>query len=157
MRQYLTFVLGTDVYAVGILAVKEIIEYPDLIEVPMLPVYIRGVINLRGAVVPVIDPAVRFGRPLLRRARRSCVVIIEVILEGQPQVAGIMVDGVDSVLEIPDSDIEPPPSCAGRIRVDFIQGMAKINGRLVILLDAQQLLAGSVPEAAGNEAHAALV
>lgn len=155
-RQYLTFTLGTDAFAIGILAVKEIIGYPDLTPVPMMPAHIRGVINLRGAVVPVIDAAVRFGRPTAQRSRRSCVVIIEVMLESRPQVVGIMVDGVESVLEISASDIEPPPSCAGRIRVDFIEGMAKVNGRFVILLAAGQMLAGSEPNATGGTAEAAV-
>ena len=140
-RQYLTFMLGREVFALGILGVKEIIEYSNLTEVPMMPACMRGVINLRGSVVPVIDLSVRFGRQASNRTRRTCIVIIEVLAQEQRKDIGIIVDAVDSVLEIPDSDIEPPPTFGAKIRADFIQGMGKVNGRFVILLDVNHVLA----------------
>ena len=123
--QYLTFMLGTEMFAIGILCIKEIIEYGNLTVVPMMPAFVRGVINLRGAVVPVVDLSARFGRPNSAISRRSCVVIIEAAsADGQAQDIGLLVDTVSAVLEIPASQIEPPPSFGAKIRADFISGMA---------------------------------
>src|SRR5258708_2008580 len=139
--QYLTFTLGSEVFAIGILAIKEIIEYSALTPVPMMPAYVRGVINLRGAVVPVLDLSVRFGKPASPVTKRTCIVIIEICTSGQRQDVGIVVDTVDSVLDIPPDQIEPPPAFGARISTDFIQGMGKVNGRFVILLDVNCVLA----------------
>jgi purine-binding chemotaxis protein CheW len=141
MHQYLTFVLSDEVFAIGILAIKEIIEYTHLTAVPMTPAYVRGVINLRGAVVPVLDLSVRFGKASSPVTKRTCIVIIEIHLEGERHDVGVVVDTVNAVLDIPATDIEPPPSFGARIRTDFIQGMGKVNGRFVILLDVHQVLA----------------
>jgi purine-binding chemotaxis protein CheW len=137
---YLTFVLSGEMYAIGILSVKEIIEYGNLTQVPMMPDFIRGVVNLRGAVVPVVDLSARFGRPPSEITRRSCIVIIEVGTESERQDVGVVVDSVSEVLEIPGSEIEPAPSFGARIRVDFIRGMGKVNGRFVIILDVDRTL-----------------
>jgi len=144
--QYLTFMLAGEVFAVGILAVKEIIEYRGLTEVPMMPACVRGVINLRGAVVPVIDLPARFGRPTSQVTKRTCTVIVEVQAADERHVIGMVVDAVNEVIEIPPSDIEPAPSFGTRIRSDFIQGMGKVRDKFVILLDADQVL--SIDEAA---------
>ncbi len=139
-QQYLTFMLGGEIFAIGILAIKEIIEYGNLTEVPMMPDYIRGVINLRGSVVPVVDLSARFGRPGTELTRRTCIVIIEVATEEEKQVVGVVVDAVNEVLEIPAEQIEPPPSFGARIRTDFICGMGKVGGRFVILLNVSRVL-----------------
>jgi purine-binding chemotaxis protein CheW len=138
--QYLTFLLGGDAFAIGILAIKEIIEYGDLTEVPMMPAYIRGVINLRGAVVPVMDLQARFGRPSGAITKKTCIVIVEIGLHEQRQVIGVLVDAVNEVLDIPHAEIEPPPAFGTRIRADFIHGMGKVRGKFVILLDVDQVL-----------------
>lgn len=138
--QYLTFGLGAEIYGVGILSVKEIIEYGQLTVVPMMPRCTRGVINLRGAVVPVIDLASRFGRPPTEVGRRSCIVITEVEADGERQVVGVVVDAVNEVLEIPADRIEPPPSFGLRIRADFISGMARVEGGFIVLLDIARVL-----------------
>lgn len=160
-RQYLTFSLGGEMFAVGILNVKEIIEYGNLTEVPMMPAFIRGVINLRGAVVPVIDLAVRFGNASTTAGRRTCIVIIEITSEDIQQDIGIVVDAVSEVLDIPASEIEPPPSFGARIRADFIDGMGKIDGKFVIILNIQRVLSveeiatlTTVGNAAGRGAEA---
>jgi purine-binding chemotaxis protein CheW len=140
-QQYLTFMLGGDVFAIGILAIKEIIEYSDLTAVPMVPAYVRGVINLRGAVVPVIDVLVRFGKKPSDVTKRTCIVIIEIATLGERQDVGVVVDSVDAVLDIPGSEIEPPPAFGAKIRTDFIRGVGKVNGRFVILLDVDHVLA----------------
>ncbi|VTU25249.1 MULTISPECIES: chemotaxis protein CheW [unclassified Variovorax] len=138
--QYLTFMLAGEAFAIGILAIKEIIEYHSLTEVPMMPASVRGVINLRGAVVPVMDLLARFGRPSSEVSKRTCIVIVEVETGGERQVIGVMVDAVNEVLDIAPADIEPPPNFGARIRSDFIQGMGKVKGRFVILLDVDHVL-----------------
>jgi purine-binding chemotaxis protein CheW len=139
-QQYLTFMLGGETYAMGILAIKEIIEYGNLTEVPRMPKFIRGVINLRGAVVPVIDLSSRFGKQATQVTRRTCIVIIEVANGNETQDVGVMVDAVNAVLEIPLQEIEPPPSFGANIRADFMSGMGKVNGKFVIILNIHHVL-----------------
>ena len=139
-HQYLTFLLSGEMMAIAILNIKEIIEYGSLTEVPMMPGFIRGVINLRGSVVPVVDLSVRFGRNKTEISRRTCIVIIEVEGDGEKHDIGVMVDSVSEVLEIPRSEIEPPPAFGAKIRVDFIHGMGKVAGKFVIILDANKVL-----------------
>ena len=138
--QYLTFTLGGEMFAVGILNVKEIIEYGNLTEIPMMPAFIRGVINLRGSVVPVIDLAARFGGNPSELGRRTCIVIVEVADGELQHDIGIMVDAVSEVLDIPGSEIEPPPSFGAKIRADFIFGMGKVAGKFVIILNINKVL-----------------
>lgn len=139
-QQYLTFMLGGETFAIGILAIKEIIEYGNLTEVPMMPAYIRGVINLRGSVVPVVDLSARFGRKSTQLTRRTCIVIIEVASDEEKQVVGVVVDAVNEVLEIPQEQIEPPPAFGAKIRTDFIRGMGKVNSKFVIILNVGNVL-----------------
>jgi purine-binding chemotaxis protein CheW len=140
-QQYLTFLLSGEMFAIGILNIKEIIEYGSLTEVPMMPGFIRGVINLRGSVVPVVDLSSRFGRNKTEVSRRTCIVIIEVQgVDESKQDIGVMVDSVSEVLEIPRSEIEPPPAFGAKIRVDFIHGMGKVAGKFVIILNADKVL-----------------
>jgi purine-binding chemotaxis protein CheW len=138
--QYLTFMLGGEIFAIGILRIKEIIEYGSLTEVPRMPEFIRGVINLRGAVVPVIDLSSRFGKQASTVSRRTCIVIIEVLHEEEQHVVGVMVDAVNEVLDIPATEIEPAPTFGAKIRADFIRGMGKVEGKFVILLDVDHVL-----------------
>ena len=139
-QQYLTFLLGGEMFAIGILNIKEIIEYGSLTTVPMMPAFIRGVINLRGAVVPVIDLSARFGHAQSSITRRSCIVIIEVQAEGEKHDVGVVVDAVSEVLEIHASQIEPPPNFGARIRADFIAGMGKVKDKFVIILNVDRVL-----------------
>lgn len=138
--QYLTFLLGGEMYAVSILNIKEIIGYGQPTQVPMMPSYVRGIINLRGRVVPVIDLLPRFGRESSEVGKRTCVVIIDVEVEDERQDIGIVVDAVSEVLHIPDTDIEPPPAFGAKIRADFIAGMGKINNKFVVLLNVEKVL-----------------
>lgn len=156
-QQYLTFTLGEALFAVGTLNVREIIEYGHLTPVPLMPPSILGVINLRGGVVPILDLGQRFGQGATQVSRRSCIVILEVQRSGIDQVIGIVVEAVNAVLEIPEQDIEPPPSFGSQIPTDFLIGMGKLDTRLVVLLDIGrvlslddlQLLAGrELPESA---------
>lgn len=138
--QYLTFTLAGETYAMGILTIKEIIEYRGQTEVPMMPSCVRGVINLRGAVVPVIDLAVRFGKPPSTVGKRSCIVIVEIADGGDHQVVGVMVDAVSEVLDIPASEIEPTPQLGTRIGREFIAGIGKVRGKFVMLLEVGRAL-----------------
>ncbi len=139
-EQYLTFVLGEETFAIGILRIKEIIEFSGITTVPMMPPCIRGVINLRGAVVPVLDLAARFGRPSSPATRRTCIVIVEVNGDSERHDIGVVVDAVNEVLEIPPTEIEAAPSFGTRLRADLICGMGKVNGRFVIILDTDRVL-----------------
>lgn len=139
-HQYLTFVLGRETFALGILAIKEILEYSEPTEIPMMPAFIRGVVNLRGAAVPVVDLCARFGRPSMPVTKKTCIVIIETQLGEESHVIGVVVDQVNEVLEIPDADIEPAPSFGASIRTDFIQGMGKVRGKFVIVLEVNRVL-----------------
>jgi purine-binding chemotaxis protein CheW len=141
-KQYLTFMLGGEMFSITILSIKEIIWYANLTEVPMMPACIRGVINLRGAVVPVMDLSNRFGKPSTPVVKSTCIVIVEVptATEGEHQNMGVVVDSVQAVLEIPTSEIEPAPSFGAKIRPDFIEGIAKVNGKFVILLNVNRVL-----------------
>jgi purine-binding chemotaxis protein CheW len=154
-QQYLTFMLGSEMFAVGTMSVKEIIEYGQLTAVPMMPSFIRGVINLRGAVVPVIDLGARFGRAASDITRRTSIVIVEVPSEDGQQDIGVVVDAVSAVLEIAPSEIEPAPAFGAKIRSDFMAGMGKVNGRFVILLDVGKVLSvddiATLATAAGQE------
>lgn len=145
--QYLTFVLGAETFAIGIMAIKEIIEYASLTEVPMMPSYVRGVINLRGAVVPVLDLPVRFGKASSAVTKRTCIVIIDVMLGSERHVLGLVVDAVNAVLDIPPGDIEPPPAFGASIRTEFIRGMVKINSKFVIVIDVDHVLAADEVQA----------
>lgn len=138
--QYLTFLLGPEMFAISILKIKEILEYSEMTTVPMMPSFVRGVINLRGAVVPVVDLSARFGRHKMDVTRRSCIVIIETEGEAGKQDLGLMVDSVSEVLEIPQNQIEPAPSFGTNIRADFISGMGKVDGKFVITLEVDKVL-----------------
>lgn len=142
--QYLTFLINGEMFAINILGVKEIIEYGNITPIPLMPGFIRGVINLRGSVVSVVDLNARFGNEPSAITRRSCIIIIEGMAaqgdEPMGQDIGIVVDSVSAVLGIPQADIEPPPSFGARIRADFINGMGKVNGKFVILIDTAKVL-----------------
>ena len=139
-QQYLTFTVASEVFAIAISVIKEIIEYRPPTEVPMMPPHIRGVINLRGRVVPVIDLAVRFGRDKGVASRRTCIVILEIHQEEQQQEIGVVVDAVSAVIDMADTDIEPPPKFGAKLRTDFISGMGKIDDKFVIILDVDKVL-----------------
>jgi purine-binding chemotaxis protein CheW len=146
--QYLTFYLAGEEYAIGILRVKEILEYDTLTPVPQTPPAIRGVINLRGRVVPVVDLAVKFGLPATPITKRTCIVIVEVALDGQPTVMGVMADAVSQVMDLAPTDIEAPPVFGTQVRVDYLQGLGKVGKRFVLLLDVDQVLAAAELRAA---------
>ncbi|GAB7128125.1 chemotaxis protein CheW [Silvimonas sp. JCM 19000] len=139
-QQYLTFTLGAEVFAVVIHHIKEIIEYSAVTQVPLMPPFVHGVINLRGSVLPVIDLSIRFGRAPTPVGRRTCVVVLNLDFAGEAHSVGMLVDAVNAVIEIPASQIEPAPSFGTPLRAEFIAGMGKINNQFVILLDVAHVL-----------------
>jgi purine-binding chemotaxis protein CheW len=143
--QYLTFSLKGETYALGILSIKEIINYDRLTEVPMMPSFIRGVINLRGRVVPIVDLLARFGQGSTLIAKRTSIVIVETVdqgSEGSPVTEiGIIVDAVNEVVDIAADAIEPAPSFGTHIRPEFIIGMAKRNDYFIVMLAVNNVLA----------------
>jgi len=151
--QYLTFFIRGEEYAVSILRVKEIIEYESITRVPTTPAHVRGVLNLRGTVLPVIDLAAKFGHGDSEATRTTCVIVAETKHLGQAPspdrtgegacptlVVGLLADAVSSVVDIPADAVEPPPSFGTNIRVDFLTGMGKLEGRLVLILDLDRIL-----------------
>lgn len=138
--QYLTFRVNEELYAFGILNVKEILEYGNVTQVPMMPDFIQGVINLRGEVVPVINLARRFGMKSPPITKRSCVIIVEVKNDDKQQDLGVMVDFVSEVLEIAASNMRSTPGFGARIRTDFIRCMGKLGDDFVIILDENKVL-----------------
>ncbi|VAW78581.1 Positive regulator of CheA protein activity (CheW) [hydrothermal vent metagenome] len=140
MRQCLTFMLSGKVYGLDILNIKEIIEYGELTEVPMTPDFISGVINLRGSVVPVIDLNKRFLGKAIECSKRTSIIILEVNSADLVIEIGVTVDIVNEVLDIHSSEIEPPPKMGNQIQTNFINGMAKVDDKFLILLDVESLL-----------------
>lgn len=153
--QCLTFQLGEEIFAIDILCIKEIIECRRLTVVPMMPDAVRGVINLRGAVVPVIDLHARFGHALGDIGKRTCIVIVEVDDNQGPQVVGLLVDAVNEVIDVDPADLAPPPAFGARVRSDFIRGIAKVDDRFVIVLHVAQVSSlGALHESPGHAAAA---
>lgn len=140
-QHYLTFVVGEDCLGINILTIKEILEYRNVTVVPRMPSFIRGVINLRGSVVPVVDLAGRFGRPLIATGRRSCVIIVDTHDEdGMQQDVGVLVDAVNAVVDIAEQAIQATPHFGTGIRADFLHGMGRVDDRFVLLLDTSRVL-----------------
>ncbi|QEP44344.1 purine-binding chemotaxis protein CheW [Ectothiorhodospiraceae bacterium BW-2] len=139
-EQYLTFVTGGETFAIAILDVKEIIEIEQMTRVPMTPNFIRGVINLRGNVVPVIDLSSRLGRQVSEITKKSCIVLVEMSHEAETQTIGMMVDEVNEILEIDESHTQPPPNFGTDIRTEFIRAMGRVGEEFIILLNVEHVL-----------------
>ena len=140
LDQYLTFHVGGELFAVGILDIKEIIEVGGVSRVPLTPEFIRGVINLRGRVLPVLDLSARLGRGTTDLTKRSCIVIVEVQSGERSQTLGMLVDEVNEVLEIAPENIQPAPDFGTDIRTDFIDRMGKIDERFIVILSVNNVL-----------------
>lgn len=138
--QYLTFSLGQGEYAIAVLRVREIIEHETVTRVPSTPAFVRGVINLRGSVVAVVDLARKFGLPESPVTKRTCIVIVEVESENGKLVMGVLADAVNQVVEFRPEEIEAPPSFGTPVRVDYLQGLGKLGGEFVLILDTDRVL-----------------
>ncbi|MBW2147233.1 MAG: purine-binding chemotaxis protein CheW [Deltaproteobacteria bacterium] len=138
--KYLTFNLGKEEYGLEILKVREIIGLMDITTVPQTPGYVKGVINLRGKVIPVIDLRLKFGIEEKDYDERTCIVVVEVSGKSNSLQMGIVVDSVSEVLNIKSDDIEDTPSFGAKLNTDYILGMAKTEGGVKILLDIDRVL-----------------
>jgi purine-binding chemotaxis protein CheW len=138
--KYLTFTLGGEEYGIGILKIREIIGMLPVTAVPRTPAHVKGVINLRGKVIPVVDLRLRFGMESIPYTERTCIIVVEVESDRLQVIIGIVVDAVSEVLAIKAEDIAPTPSFGTRLETDYILGMAKMQGGVKILLDIDRVL-----------------
>ena len=138
--KYLTFSLAEEEYGIGILKIKEIIGMMPITTVPQTPEFIKGVINLRGKVIPVTDLRIRFGIDADAYTERTCIIVVEIVREITTLQIGIVVDAVSEVLNITDKDVEDTPTFGIKLKTDYILGMAKIDGGVKILLDIDKVL-----------------
>ncbi|MCE4556697.1 chemotaxis protein CheW [Roseateles cellulosilyticus] len=134
-RQFLSFTLGSELFGMDIRTVREIIQHGAITPVPLMPDFVRGVINLRGAVVPVIDLQARFGRGPASVGKKTCIIIFDGQRDGERVELGMMVDAVSEVVALEAGDTEPPPQFGGAARRDFIAGMGRRGERFLVLLD----------------------
>ena len=139
-RKVLLFAVGPETYGMEIARIKEIIEYGGVTKVPLTPAHIRGVVNLRGNVVPVVDLAVRLGRRASDVGRRTCIVVLEVPCAEELLDIGMVVDAVNEVMDVADRDVQPAPSFGASVREEFIAGMGKAGDRFVIILNQDTTL-----------------
>ncbi len=138
--QYLTFTLGDAVFAMDIRTVNEIIQPAAMTVVPLMPDFLRGVINLRGAVVPVIDLQSRLGGRLITVGSKTCIVVFDASQGGEKTELGLMVDAVSEVIDIAAQDIEPPPPFGTPVARQFIRGMGKVEGEFIVILEPERVL-----------------
>jgi len=135
VNQYLTFKLDEEVFALEITKVREVLDFSNVTKVPQTPAFMRGVINLRGSVVPVVDMRVKFSMAEAHATVNTCIIIVEVMLAGESSVLGALVDSVQEVLELDPDQIELPPRIGTKLETEFIRGMGKHNETFIIILD----------------------
>jgi purine-binding chemotaxis protein CheW len=138
--KYLTFVIGKEEFGVAVLTVREIMGIQDITAVPQTPPYLKGVINLRGKVIPVIDLRLKFGLPSIDYTQRTCIIVVQVKHGATALLMGIVVDEVSEVLTMAPADIEDTPDFGANVATNYILGMAKIKGKVKILLDINEVL-----------------
>jgi len=141
-RKVLSFALGSEEYGLDILAVREIIGLIDITPLPQSPEYVKGVINLRGKIIPVLELRTRFGMPSVNYTDETCIIVVDVPVdnEGDSRLMGLVVDTVREVLDIPTSSIEPPPQFGTSIPMDYITGIGKIREKVVVMLDTSKVM-----------------
>lgn len=137
--QYLSFKLDEEIYAMDINHVREVLDFTQMTKVPRMPDFMRGVINLRGGVVPVVDLRVKFGMEEAQASVDTCIIIIEVSLDGEETILGIMVDSVQEVMSLEPDQIEPAPRIGTRLKTEFIKGMGKKDNEFIIILESKKV------------------
>lgn len=154
-RQYLTFRLGEETFAVDVTKAREILDFSSPTRVPQTPGYMLGVINLRGAVVPVVDLRLKFGMTATATTRDTCIIVLEIIADGEALIVGAVADSVQEVLELDADRIEPPPRIGTRLNTEFIRGMGNHEDRFLIILDIDRVFSAeeiSLVQGVGEEA-----
>lgn len=137
--QYLSFMLGDEVFALDISKVREVLDYTDITKVPRMPEFMRGVINLRGGVVPVVDMRLKLGMPATERTVNTCIIIVEVSLGEEPVVIGALADSVQEVFDLEGSQVEPAPKIGTHLKTEFLSGMGKKDEEFILLLDIDRV------------------
>jgi len=158
-QQYVTFHLGAELFGVAVARAKEILSLVSVTKVPQTPEYLLGVINLRGQVAPVIDLRIKLGLPRGETTQDSCIIVMEVRLDGESLILGGLADSVCEVLELGDDKIEPPPRMGSRLKTEFIAGMGKVDEEFLILLDIDQVFSveeGSLLQIVSEEVEVAI-
>jgi purine-binding chemotaxis protein CheW len=138
-RQYLTFKLGSEVFATDVAKVREVLDLTPITAIPRTPDFMAGVINLRGSVVPVVDLRLCFGMSRTEETRNTCIVVVEVVLDSEPIVIGALADSVEEVIDLEPEQIEPAPRIGAHIRTDFIRGMGKRETQFIVILDIDRV------------------
>jgi purine-binding chemotaxis protein CheW len=139
VRQYLTFKLSDEVYALDVAKVREVLDFTTVTKIPRTPEFMRGVINLRGNVVPVVDLRLGFGLSKTEKTVNTCIIVVEVDLEGESTIIGALADSVEEVIDLEPDQIEPPPRIGTGIKTDFIHGMGKRDSRFIMILDIDKV------------------
>lgn len=139
IKQYLTFQLGGETFGIDVAYVREILEFTSVTKVPETPDFMKGVINLRGSVVPVMDMRLKFGLDEIEKTVNTCIIVVEVSFDGDNVIIGALVDSVQEVFELDPSLIEPPPRIGSQLKTEFIQGMGKKDDQFIIILDTTRI------------------
>jgi purine-binding chemotaxis protein CheW len=150
--QYLTFKLQEEIYAVDVANIREILDFTAVTKVPRTPDFMRGVINLRGSVVPVIDMKLKFGMPETEKTVNTCIIVMEISLDGETVVIGSLADAVQEVLELEAEQIEPAPKIGTRLNTDFIQGMGKHDDQFIMILNIDRIFSSDELQALSEDA-----
>ncbi len=159
MTQYLTFKLADEIFALDICQVREVLDYTCVTRVPQTPEFMRGVINLRGSVVPVVDMRVKFGMSAIDKGVNTCIIIVEVAVDGETTVLGAMADSVEEVLDMEPDQIEPAPRIGTKLNIEFLRGMGKRDERFIMILDIDKVFSTTelvVVKGVGDETRTAV-
>ena len=146
-RQYLTFKLGDEVFATDVAKVREVLDLTPISAIPRTPEFMAGVINLRGTVVPVVDFRLCFGMSKTQSTRNTCIVVVEVLLDGEPTVIGALADSVEEVIDLEPDQIEAAPRIGTQVQTDFIRGMGKRDAQFIMILDIDRVFSAEQLEA----------
>lgn len=139
LDSYLTFELGSEIFAVNVANVLQILELPNITKVPKAPEYMKGVVNLHGSVLPVVDTRIKFGLPEMEYTANTCIIVLSIEIDDTQVNIGAIVDLVLKVLEVKEADIKPPPGIGEKYKSKFIQGMIKVNDEFIMLLDVAKV------------------
>ena len=148
--QYLTFILDEEVFALDISKVREVLDFTTVARVPRTPEFMLGVINLRGSVVPVVDMRIKFGMTGSERSVNTCIIIVEIEIDGETTILGALVDSVQEVMDLDPDQIEPPPRIGTRLDIRFIKGMGKRDSDFIIILDIDEVFSVDELASVGN-------
>ena len=155
--QYLTFKLDNEIYAMDINTVREVLDIIQITNVPRMPDFMCGVINLRGGVVPVVDLRLKFGLKEAESVDENCIVIIEIVLDGEETILGILVDSVQEVMSLEPDQIDPPPRIGTRLKTEFIKGMGKKQNEFIIILETTKVFSAEELAIVQASEHIAMV